>query len=112
MWEAASRPTRECRARQSGRTGARSGRDAYDTLRVGVDARANVGGLIPGFDGGGSVLLATGILGATMMPNVIYLHSALTDGHVPCDDDERPARCSSTGSTCWSRWTSRAWSTC
>ncbi len=35
-------------------------------------------GLIPGFDGSESVLLAVGILGATVMPHVIYLHSALT----------------------------------
>lgn len=34
--------------------------------------------LVPGFDGSESVLLAAGILGATVMPHVIYLHSALT----------------------------------
>jgi manganese transport protein len=34
--------------------------------------------LVPGFDGSESVLLAVGILGATVMPHVIYLHSALT----------------------------------
>ena len=34
--------------------------------------------LVPGFDGTESVLLAVGILGATCMPHVIYLHSALT----------------------------------
>jgi manganese transport protein len=34
--------------------------------------------LVPGFDGTESVLLAVGILGATVMPHVIYLHSALT----------------------------------
>src|SRR5215471_7419551 len=32
---------------------------------------------VPGFDGTESVLLAAGILGATVMPHVIYLHSAL-----------------------------------
>jgi manganese transport protein len=30
--------------------------------------------------GSGSVLLAAGIVGATVMPHVVYLHSALTDG--------------------------------
>ena len=35
---------------------------------------------MPRFDGTDSVLLATGILGATVMPHVIYLHSALTAG--------------------------------
>lgn len=34
-------------------------------------------GLLPGFQGQDSILLATGILGATVMPHVIYLHSAL-----------------------------------
>jgi manganese transport protein len=61
----------------------------YDTLRVGVDPGATARGLVPAFDGSSSVLLATGILGATVMPHVIYLHSALTDGHVPRDDAER-----------------------
>ena len=37
-----------------------------------------VGGLVPGLDGTGSLVLATGILGATVMPHVIYLHSDLT----------------------------------
>ncbi|MBC7764683.1 Nramp family divalent metal transporter [Microbacteriaceae bacterium] len=34
-------------------------------------------GLIPRFDGKESVLLATAMLGATIMPHVVYLHSAL-----------------------------------
>jgi len=37
---------------------------------------------IPQFSGTESVLLATGILGATVMPHVIFLHSALTQGRV------------------------------
>lgn len=36
------------------------------------------GGLVPMFDGSDSVLLASGIIGATVMPHVIYLHSSLT----------------------------------
>jgi manganese transport protein len=35
------------------------------------------GGLLPRFDGTGSVLLAAGMLGATVMPHAVYLHSAL-----------------------------------
>jgi len=35
-------------------------------------------GLIPTFAGSESVLLASGIIGATVMPHVIYLHSSLT----------------------------------
>jgi manganese transport protein len=38
--------------------------------------------VVPSFDGSGSVLLAAGILGATVMPHAIYLHSALMQGRV------------------------------
>ena len=38
--------------------------------------------VVPGFGGGRGVLLATGILGATVMPHVIFLHSALTQGRI------------------------------
>jgi manganese transport protein len=45
--------------------------------------------LVPQFQGSESVLLAVGILGATVMPHVIYLHSALTQRRiVPRDDAE------------------------
>lgn len=37
-----------------------------------------VGGIVPGFDGTSSVLLAAGMLGATVMPHAIYVHSALS----------------------------------
>src|SRR5262249_22879650 len=37
---------------------------------------------VPGFAGTESVLLATGIIGATVMPHVIYLHSALTQRRI------------------------------
>jgi manganese transport protein len=36
-----------------------------------------VAGLVPRFDGAESVLLATAILGATVMPHAVYLHSGL-----------------------------------
>ena len=36
----------------------------------------------PHFDGTGSLVLATGMLGATVMPHVIYLHSSLTQNRV------------------------------
>jgi len=36
-----------------------------------------VGGLLPKFSGSDSVLLAAAILGATVMPHVVYLHSGL-----------------------------------
>lgn len=62
----------------------------YDTLRIGPSARASLDGLVPSFAGRESVLLAVGIIGATVMPHVIYLHSALTAGRLrPKDDAER-----------------------
>ena len=38
--------------------------------------------VLPGFAGTESILLATGIVGATVMPHVIYLHSALTQKRI------------------------------
>jgi manganese transport protein len=58
----------------------------YDTLTVGFAPGEAVKGFVPGFAGADSVLLATGILGATVMPHVIYLHSALTQRRVPAHD--------------------------
>jgi manganese transport protein len=52
-------------------------------LRIGVDPSAAAAGLVPRFEGTDSLLLATGILGATVMPHVIYLHSALTNTRIP-----------------------------
>jgi manganese transport protein len=59
----------------------------YDTLRIGFDAGDAARGFIPGFAGTESILLATGILGATVMPHVIYLHSALTQDRIAARDD-------------------------
>jgi manganese transport protein len=42
----------------------------------------------PNFAGTESVMLASGILGATVMPHVIYLHSALTQRRVEGKTDE------------------------
>ena len=38
--------------------------------------------VVPGFSGTESLLLATGIIGATVMPHVVYLHSALTQRRI------------------------------
>lgn len=38
--------------------------------------------IAPQFSGTESIILASGILGATVMPHVIYLHSALTQGRI------------------------------
>ena len=64
----------------------------YDLSQVDVDTGALAGGLVPGFDGTDSVMLAVGILGATVMPHVVYLHGALVQSRiVPRDDGERRA---------------------
>ena len=42
--------------------------------------------VVPHFQGTESVLLATGILGATVMPHVVFLHSALTQGRIVVRD--------------------------
>jgi manganese transport protein len=44
------------------------------------------GAVIPRFSGGESVLLAAGILGATVMPHAIFLHSALTQDRIVVRD--------------------------
>ncbi|MBW8761537.1 MAG: Nramp family divalent metal transporter [Microbacterium sp.] len=41
------------------------------------DPAGVVGGIVPRFEGTGSVLLAASILGATIMPHAIYAHSSL-----------------------------------
>lgn len=42
---------------------------------------------VPGFAGTESLLLATGIIGATVMPHVVYLHSALTQRRIVGRDE-------------------------
>jgi manganese transport protein len=44
---------------------------------------------VPQFSGSESVLLASGILGATVMPHAIFLHSALTQGRIVVRDKAR-----------------------
>jgi manganese transport protein len=51
-----------------------------------------LGGLDPAFSGKESVLLSVGILGATVMPHVIYLHSALTQHRLVGASDEAKRR--------------------
>jgi manganese transport protein len=48
--------------------------------------------VIPQFSGAESVLLASGILGATVMPHAIFLHSALTQGRVVVQDPAQKRR--------------------
>lgn len=59
----------------------------YSVVVGGIDAGALGGGTVPRFAGTDSVLLATGMLGATVMPHVIYLHGALTQGRYVRDTE-------------------------
>ncbi len=48
--------------------------------------------VLPEFHGNESVLLAVGILGATVMPHVIYLHSALMQNRIVPESDAEARR--------------------
>jgi manganese transport protein len=58
----------------------------YDLVIMPIAPAQAAAGFLPGLPMG-SVSLASGIIGATVMPHVIYLHSALTKGRVSCRDD-------------------------
>jgi manganese transport protein len=70
---------------------------AYDLVAVHVSGSAIAAGLAPSLDGGiaghggaghsGALLLVAAIIGATVMPHVVYLHSALTKSRVSVRDD-------------------------
>ena len=50
------------------------------------------GTLVPKFSGAESIYMAAGILGATVMPHVIYLHSALTEDRIKADNEKQLKR--------------------
>ncbi len=58
----------------------------YDLVAVGAASVAPADLLPHGF-GSDALLLSAGIVGATVMPHVVYLHSALLKSRVPCTDD-------------------------
>jgi manganese transport protein len=64
----------------------------YEALRIGPSTHGSLHGLIPGLGSTTSLYLAVAIIGATVMPHIIYLHSALTDGRMPCRNDHERAR--------------------
>jgi len=64
----------------------------YETLRIGPSVHGSLRGLIPSFHGTSYLYIAVGIVGATVMPHVIYLHSALTKDRMPCRDDREKKR--------------------
>jgi manganese transport protein len=64
----------------------------YEMLKIGPSANGAIHGLVPHLAGAESVYLAVGIIGATVMPHAIYLHSALMQGRMPVRNDEERAR--------------------
>jgi manganese transport protein len=64
----------------------------YETLRIGPSVHGSLSGLVPHLDGSDSVYVAVGIIGATVMPHAIYLHSALTKNRMPMRDDGERSR--------------------
>jgi manganese transport protein len=57
-----------------------------NALRAGPDAGAIAASMVPRLQGSESLLLAAGILGATVMPHAVYLHSALVCDRFDLDD--------------------------
>ncbi len=64
----------------------------YETLKIEPSAGGAARGLVPDLHGSSSVYLAVGIVGATVMPHAIYLHSALTKGRTPVRNDAERSR--------------------
>jgi manganese transport protein len=64
----------------------------YETLKIGPSAPDALAGLVPHLAGGSAAYLAVGIVGATVMPHVIYLHSALTKSRVELRNDAERRR--------------------
>jgi manganese transport protein len=58
----------------------------YDLVIMPIAPAQAAAGFVPGLPVG-SVSLASGMIGATVMPHVIYLHSALTKDRVSCRND-------------------------
>jgi manganese transport protein len=64
----------------------------YETLKIGPSAPDALRGLVPHLGGSNAAYLAVGIVGATVMPHVIYLHSALTKARVEMRNDAERRR--------------------
>jgi manganese transport protein len=53
---------------------------AYEALMARPEMSELAGGLVPHLQGPESLLLASGIIGATVMPHAVYIHSSMTAG--------------------------------
>ncbi len=59
----------------------------YETAHIGPPAQSVLAGFVPGLSNSTALYVAVGIIGATVMPHVIYLHSALTQRRVDLRND-------------------------
>jgi manganese transport protein len=59
----------------------------YETAHIGPSVHGSLAGFVPHLGGSSALYVAVGIIGATVMPHVIYLHSALTQGRVEVRND-------------------------
>jgi manganese transport protein len=64
----------------------------YETLKIGPSVHGSLSGLVPHLGGSESLYVAVGIIGATVMPHAIYLHSALTKNRMPMRNDSERGR--------------------
>ena len=65
----------------------------FELIFANPDLRATAThAVVPGFQDSTALLLAVGILGATVMPHVIYLHSALTQDRIVAGTEEEGRR--------------------
>jgi manganese transport protein len=60
---------------------------AYELLRIQPSPTSAVTGLLPTLPSGGGLFVAVGIIGATLMPHVIYAHSGLTSRRIDVRND-------------------------
>ncbi|MGH3491796.1 MAG: Nramp family divalent metal transporter [Sciscionella sp.] len=75
----------------------------YVFFAAGGQDYAGIGlGLLPRLDGGDTLSLTVGIIGATVMPHVVYLHSALQSNRIrPVDSTERRTLLRYNRIDCW-----------
>ena len=51
-----------------------------------------IGSIVPRLHGSNAITLAVGIIGATIMPHTLFLHSGLTQNRIPARNDEERRR--------------------
>jgi manganese transport protein len=64
----------------------------YEALKIGPSVHGSLSGLVPHLGDSETLYVAVGIIGATVMPHAIYLHSALTKNRMPVHHDHERSR--------------------